>query len=171
VCLDTRSLTEQGCRDARSNRSSHRRRAVLNLVIQLSRDECGNIYAVDGRFCLSVCSVRARACAGSHVRQTEFATVQESATFSAITLEYFALTQTLLMSFQAQSALALALESTFLMTSRIIWRIEKAYCDVHKRLFALYCSGKARKEGKNEAINSGKLSMNHNVLESPSFSA
>ena len=85
---------------------------VFNLFIQLLLDECGDSYAVDGRFCLFVCPVRARAYARSCVRQTEFATVQESAVFSAITRENSALTQTLLMRLQAQSALALALEST-----------------------------------------------------------
>lgn len=47
------------------------------------------------------------------VGQTEFAITLEFATFFAITLEYSALTEILLMSLQAQFALALPLESTF----------------------------------------------------------
>ena len=46
------------------------------------------------------------------VRRTEFAIALEFALFSAITLEYSALTWIVLLSLQAQSALALALEST-----------------------------------------------------------
>ena len=98
---------------------------VFNLFIQLLLDECGDSYAVDGRFCLFVCPVRARAYARSCVRQTEFATVQESAVFSAITRENSALTQTLLMRLQAQSALALALESTACMHRK--WSIQAQF--------------------------------------------